>query len=379
MVRMIEMRVHEGMADIPRADWDRLAGPDAPPFLTFSFLDALERAGCVSPDRGWLPMHLTFWENERLVAAAPAYLKGHSEGEFVFDYGWADFAHRLKIRYYPKLILAVPFTPATGPRVLVAAGAEGARMIAAAAEGLRRLVESQTLSSAHVLFLPVDQAEEFDRAGYMQRWGMQYQWHNQGYSSFEDFLSTFPSKKRTQIRRERREMETQGIRITTLRQNEITSEALDAMCEFYELTVDKFRWGRRYLNRKFFYDIAERMKDNVEIVLATNGTGRPIAGAFNLAGGGALYGRYWGAVEERPFLHFNVCYYHSIEQCIARKVARFEPGAGGEHKRARGFVPTLTYSAHHLVDPRLDGAVREYLGRERDHVKRVVSGEELDE
>jgi uncharacterized protein len=376
---MIEMRVHESMEDIPRAEWDRLVGEDEPPFLAFAFLHALEQAGCVSSNRGWLPSHLTFWENERLVAAAPAYLKGHSEGEFVFDYGWADFAHRLKIRYYPKLILAVPFTPATGPRVLVAEKAERERMISAAAEGLCRLVEAEALSSAHVLFLPSAQAELFQRAGYAERWGIQYHWRNQGYGSFEDFLSTFASKKRNQIRRERREMDRQGIRIVTLRRGEITSEALEAMCKFYELTVDKFRWGRRYLNRKFFFDLCDRMKDNVEIVLAYDGAGRPIAGAFNLAGGDALYGRYWGAIEDRPFLHFNVCYYHSIEQCIARKVARFEPGAGGEHKRARGFLPTLTYSAHHLVDPRLNGAIREYLGREREHVQRILGGENIDE
>jgi predicted N-acyltransferase len=211
------------------------------------------------------------------------------------------------------------------------------------------------------------------------RLGLQYQWHNQGYGTFEDFLSTFPSKKRTQIRRERKEMDRRGIGITTLRGRDITSEAIDAMVEFYELTVDKFHWGRRYLNPQFFSDICERMPDNVEIVLAKNGAGRPIAGAFNLAGAGVLYGRYWGAVEEHPFLHFNVCYYHSIEQCIERKLTRFEPGAGGEHKRARGFTPTLTRSVHHLVDPRLSGAIREYLEREREHVERVVHGEEAEE
>jgi hypothetical protein len=373
---MIELRIHERIRDIPSADWDRLVGGSAPPFVSFAFLDALERAGCVGADRGWLPFHLTLWENERLVGAAPAYLKGNSEGEFVFDWGWAEFAHKIRVRYYPKLLLAVPFTPATGPRVLVAQEADRERMIFAMAEGMRRVLDAESFSSAHVLFLPEDEAKAFSRAGYALRLGVQYQWHNQGYGTFEDFLSTFPSKKRTQIRRERKEMDQRGIRIATLRGGAITSEALDAMCEFYELTVDKFRWGRRYLNRSFFSDICERMKDNVEIVLARNAAGRPIAGAFNLAGGGVLYGRYWGAIEEHPFLHFNVCYYHSIEQCIERKLVRFEPGAGGEHKRARGFAPTLTRSVHHLVDPRLNGAIRDYLGRERDHIERVMRGEE---
>ena len=356
-------------------------GPSAPPFLSYAFLDALENTGCVAPDRGWLPFHLTLWEDERLVAAAPAYLKGNSEGEFVFDWGWAEFAHKLRIKYYPKLIIAVPFTPATGPRVLVAAGDAEARerLVFAMTEGIRRVLDAQSVSSAHVLFLPEDEAAVFDGAGYALRLGVQYQWHNQGYGTFEDFLTTFPSKKRTQIRRECKEMTKAGIRIATLRGKEITEEVLDAMCEFYELTVDKFRWGRRYLNRPFFAQICERMPDNVEIVLARNGSGRPIAGALNLVGGGVLYGRYWGATEERPFLHFNVCYYHSIAECIERKLVRFEPGAGGEHKRARGFAPTLTRSVHHLTDPRLNGAIRDYLGREREHIERVLRGEEVGE
>jgi predicted N-acyltransferase len=373
---MIEMRVHESMGDIARADWDHLLGPDVPPFLSHTFLDALERAGCVAPERGWMPMHLTLWEDGRLAAAAPAYVKGNSEGEFVFDYGWADFAERIKVRYYPKLLLAVPFTPATGPRVLVRADADGERMALAAAEGVRRLVDANRISGAHVLFLPPDQAGHFDRAGFVQRWGVQYQWRNQGFGTFDDFLSTFSSKRRNQIRRERREMAERGIRIETLRDGQITSETIERMHEFYRSTVDKFRWGRRYLNKKFFFDVCDRMKQNVEIVIATNDSGRAIAGAFNLNGANALYGRYWGATEEHPFLHFNVCYYHSIEQCIERKLARFEPGAGGEHKRTRGFLPTLTYSVHHIVDDRLRGAVSEYLGRERDYMQRVVNGEE---
>jgi predicted N-acyltransferase len=208
---------------------------------------------------------------------------------------------------------------------------------------------------------------------------VQYQWHNRGYGSFDDFLSTFTSKRRNQIRRERREMRDRKIHIETLRGGDITSEIIEHVYEFYENTVDKFRWGRRYLNKGFFFDICERMKGDVEVVVATNGSGRPIAGAFNLCGANTLYGRYWGATEEHPFLHFNVCYYHSIEQCIERKIGRFEPGAGGEHKRARGFLPTMTYSVHHLADTRLRGAVTEYLGRERDYIERVVNGEEEDE
>jgi predicted N-acyltransferase len=376
---MIEMRLHRSIAEIPRAEWDALAGPDAPPFLSFTFLEALERAGCVAPGRGWMAMHVALWENDRLVAAAPAYLKGNSEGEFVFDHGWAEYAQRINVRYYPKLVLAVPFTPATGPRLLVRDEADRERLVFAAVEGLQHLLATQKLSGAHVLFLPGDEMQAFERAGFVARWGIQYHWQNHGYQTFEDFLSTLPSKKRTQIRRERKEMKSAGIDIATLRGSEITSEALDAMCEFYENTVDKFRWGRRYLNRTFFFDLCERMPGGVEIVLARDSAGKPIAGAFNLVGGGALYGRYWGATAEVPFLHFNVCYYHSIEQCIERKVTRFEPGAGGEHKRVRGFAPTLTYSVHHLVDSRLSAAVREYLGREREYMSRIASGEITDD
>jgi predicted N-acyltransferase len=376
---MIEMRLHRSIAEIPRADWDMLAGCNVPPFLSFTFLEALERAGCVSPKRGWLPTHLSLWEDERLVAAAPAYLKGNSEGEFVFDHGWAEYAERLNVKYYPKLIVAVPFTPATGPRVLVRDEAERERMVFALAEGLRQLIVTEKLSGAHVLFSPNDEVQAFERAGFAPRWGIQYHWQNHGYRTFEDFLSTLPSKKRTQIRRERKEMVRLGVRIDTLRGREITEEAVDATYQFYEITVDKFRWGRRYLNRAFFFDICERMTEGVEIVLAKDARGRAIGGALNLAGGGALYGRYWGAIEDVPFLHFNVCYYHSIEQCILRKVARFEPGAGGEHKRVRGFAPTLTYSAHQLADARLSAAVREYLGREREHMGRVASGEVSDD
>jgi predicted N-acyltransferase len=376
---MIELRLHRSIAEIPREEWDALAGTDAPPFLSYTFLEALERAGCVAPKRGWLPMHLALRENEKLVAAAPAYLKGNSEGEFVFDFGWADYAERINVKYYPKLVVAVPFTPATASRVLVRDETDRERMVFALAEGLQQIVSTQKLSSAHVLFLPESEAKSFEQAGFAPRWGIQYHWRNDGFATFEDFLSTLPSKKRTQIRRERKEMDRLGVRIVTLRGREITEEAIDAMYKFYEITVDKFRWGRRYLNRAFFFDVCDRMTEGVEIVLATDSGGRAIGGAFNLAGGGALYGRYWGATEDVPFLHFNVCYYHSIEQCILRNVARFEPGAGGEHKRVRGFAPTLTYSMHHLADARLSAAVRDYLGREREHMGRVASGELTDD
>jgi uncharacterized protein len=226
------------------------------------------------------------------------------------------------------------------------------------------------------LFPPASQAEGLAAAGLAHRYGLQFQWKNAGYATYDDFLARFSSKRRNQWKRERREMERQGITIETLRGRDVTPEIVDQMYGFYTSTVDKFYWGRRYLNRSFFEEIVVRLPQGVEVVLARDGK-RPIAGALNFAGKDALYGRYWGASEDRPFLHFNVCYYHSIEQCIARKLGRFEPGAGGEHKMSRGFEPTITHSLHHVRDRRLDAAVRDYLAREREALEREAANPEV--
>jgi predicted N-acyltransferase len=369
---VIELSIHASIREIPEADWDHLVGPDGAPFLRWAWLDALERAGCVGRGTGWMPHHIAMREGGALVAAAPAYIKGNSEGEFVFDYAWANLAHRLGLEYYPKLICAVPFTPATATRLITPASSRE-RLLPALAEGLRRLVEAHGISSAHVLFLPEDEARALSAAGMAHRHGVQFHWQNRGYRTFDDFLAGFSSKRRHQIKRERRELDKQGVTITTARGKDLTAEVVAAMYRFYTSTVDKFTWGRRYLNRAFFDDVCARMSGQVEIVLARDAQGKPIAGAFNLAGGGALYGRYWGATEERPFLHFNVCYYHSIEECIARGVQRFEPGAGGEHKVARGFDPTITHSVHHLADRRFDEVVRAHLERERHAIREHVA------
>lgn len=373
---MFELRVHETIRDIPEEAWDALGGVSEAPFLRWAFFDVLERTGCVEPRSGWLPHYLTLHEGERLIAAAPTFLKGNSEGEFVFDHAWASAAHRAGIEYFPKLIVAVPFTPATAPRLLVAEGASSSKIAAAMAEGLRQLVARLEISSAHVLFPTGDQAAALASTGLAERYGLQFHWKNAGYATYDDFLGRFSSKRRNQWKRERREMVTQGIDIVTLRGREITPDLVDAMYGYYTATVDKFYWGRRYLNRAFFEEIVPRLGDGVEVVLAREGK-RPIAGAFNFAGKDALYGRYWGASEERPFLHFNVCFYHSIEQCILRKIGRFEPGAGGEHKMTRGFEPTITHSLHHVADPRLDAAIRDYLAREREALAREAANPEV--
>jgi hypothetical protein len=373
---VIELRVHASIRDIPEETWNGLGGVSEAPFLSWAFLDTLEKTGCVRPEAGWYPHHLSLHIGDRLVAAAPAYIKGNSEGEFVFDHGWASAAHRAGIRYYPKLLVAVPFTPATAPRLLIAPGEDPAPLAAAFAGGLQQLVDKLGVSSAHVLFAPEDQTRALAGAGLVERYGLQFQWKNAGYATFDDFLARFSSKRRNQIKRERREMESLGISIETLSGTDLTPPLVDAMYTFYLTTVDKFSWGRRYLNRAFFEEIVTRVPSGIEFVIARE-AGRPIAGAFNIAGPHALYGRYWGATQERPFLHFNVCFYHSIEQAIARKLSRFEPGAGGEHKLTRGFEPTITHSLHHLQDRRLDAAVRDYLDREREAMRAEAANPEV--
>ncbi len=346
------------------------------PFLRFEWLDALERTGCVASARGWLPHHLTLYRGEKLLAVAPAYLKNHSEGEFVFDFAWANAASRFGVEYYPKLLLAVPFTPATGPRLITAPGVERSLAARAFAAGIQQVVEQGELSSAHILFPPEEEAEAIETEGLLHRVGVQFHWKNAGFGTYEDFLATLPSKRRTQIRRERRAPSEQGVTITTLTGKDLVPEVIDAMFVFYKATVDKFHWGRRYLNRQFFEEVCSTMGDAIEIVLARDASKKPIAGAFNLRGRKTLFGRYWGATAELPFLHFNVCYYHSVERAILAGLTRFEPGAGGEHKLARGFAPTLTHSNHYLADPRFAGAIADFIRRERAAIEEEIATDE---
>lgn len=373
----LEAQVHGTIREIPEGEWNALDGASEAPFLSWAWFDALERTGCVGEAAGWLPHHITLWAEGVLLAAAPAYLKDNSEGEFVFDHGWASASHQLGAPYYPKLVVAVPFTPATTPRLLVRRPEDRPALLPVLAETLRTLVARGRISGAHVLFPTEDEAAALAGADMAHRCGIQFQFENEGYGTFDDFLARFNAKRRHQIRREMREASRQGISIDTLRGADITPEIVDVMFGFYVSTVEKFAWGRQYLNRAFFEEITARLRSDgeragsrggVEIVLAREGK-RAIAGALNLAGPAALYGRYWGASEERPFLHFNVCYYHPVEDCIARGLRRFEPGAGGSHKLVRGFAPSVTHSAHHLAHPRLDAAVREFLVRERAVVR----------
>ncbi len=364
------------MRAVGEPTWRALADPRYP-FLSFAWLDALEATGCVGAERGWLPLHLTLEEGGQVLAAAPAYVKGNSEGEFVFDYAWASHAEgRLGIDYYPKLVVAVPFTPATGPRLLIAPGVDAARVARAFAEGLPALAERIGASSAHVLFPTAAEADRLEAAGMAHRAGLQFHWENAGYTCFDDFLAGFTAKRRHQLRRERREVAQEGLVFESLLGSALDAARIDAAYELYLTTVDKFVWGRRYLNREFFHEICSTMGDQVLLVFAREpGKSAPLAGAFNLLGSDTLYGRYWGAHQERRFLHFEVCYYRGIDECIARGLVRFEPGAGGEHKAARGFAPTVTHSCHSVLDPRLDRAVRDFVQRERAAVVEHVARE----
>jgi predicted N-acyltransferase len=371
----VEVRTYASVRELGEASYRALLDEETPPFLRFEWLDALERTGCVVPKRGWLPMHLGFHADGELVAAAPAYVKGNSEGEFVFDHSWARYAElELGIAYYPKLIVAVPFTPATGPRLLVRPGTAREPLLAALSEALAAICRDGKLSSAHVLFPTAAEASALAAQGLLERHGMQFQWHNPGYASFDEFLGRFDSKKRHQIRRERREIADRNIVLDVLTDKTLGPEHADFIFDFYAATVDKFPWGRRYLNRAFFEEVCSTMPDSLHVVAATErGSQRRLGGAFNLLGKRRLYGRYWGALADVPFLHFNVCFYKGIEEAIVRGLGGFEPGAGGEHKVARGFEPTVTHSAHHLADRRLRNAVGAHLIGERAAVDESVA------
>lgn len=356
------LRLLRTIEEVPATTWDALLGPGSTPFVSWAFLHALEASGVATPATGWTPRHLTLWRGDRLVAAAPAWVRNDSRGEFVFDWGWAEAADRAGIPYYPKLTVAVPFTPAQGERILVAPGEDRAALESAVGEAAIRVAREEGLSSVHVLFPTAAQAERLAGVGYARRVGVQFHWRNAGYATYEDFLARFTSRQRANLRRERAAAARQGIEIRTLRGEEVRALDPDLVHRIYLSTVDRMVWGMRYLNRPFFERLLAEVP-GVEWVEARRG-GRVIAGALNVASERILYGRYWGALEHHPFLHFHVCYYHSIEACIARGIQVFEPGAGGEHKLSRGFEPTLTHSAHWIADRRLDAAVREFLGRE---------------
>jgi predicted N-acyltransferase len=360
---MLTPSVHPRIEAIPAADWNRLVDADTP-FLRHEFLAALERHGCVGEALGWLPRHLALHDEAgRLVAAAPMYLKDNSYGELVFDWAWADAYHRAGLRYYPKLVVACPYTPANGPRLLAAPGpgqAEHRRALAAAAQAL---AERLGVSSLHWLFPTEEETQLLEGQGLLRRMGCQFHWHNQGYRDFEDLLAAFSAEKRKKVRRERRRVAEAGIEIR-LRHGHEASEAEWALFHrLYEGTFDR-RGGIPTLSLPFFHEIARTMGEQLLLVLAYRG-GRLVAAAFDLIGARTLYGRHWGCFEEYHSLHFEACYYQGLDYCIARGLARFEPGAQGEHKVSRGFLPIPTWSAHWIADGRFRRAIGDFLAQER--------------
>jgi len=361
----IVARIGNGVASFDAAAWDACAG-SGNPFISHAFLSTLEDSGSVGVHAGWQPLPIAIDAVDgTLAGVVPAYAKSHSQGEYVFDHGWADAFERAGGRYYPKLQIAVPFSPVPGPRLLARTPETAPQLIAA----IEAVVRQNRLSSAHATFVEPAQVPLFEAAGWLIRADSQFHWHNHGYAGFDDFLSALASRKRKAIRKERAAA-IEGLEIVHLTGDAITEAHWDAFWTFYQDTGSR-KWGRPYLTRAFFSLLGERMGEQVLLMLALR-NGNPIAGALNLIGADTLYGRYWGCVEEVPFLHFELCYYQAIDAAIARGLDRVEAGAQGAHKLARGYEPIPTFSAHFIADPHFRAAVEEFLDRERPAVAHEI-------
>jgi predicted N-acyltransferase len=376
----MQARIITSLRQVTAQDWNSCASGAAPesdsevlesrsqaapgnPFTSHAFLSALEDSGSVGAHTGWHPAHLLIEEDGRLVAAAPSYLKSHSRGEYVFDASWAEAYVRAGGRYYPKVQLSVPFTPANGPRLLVRGGADSEGRRAALAGGLEALRQEAKASSIHVTFAQDADIAALAQAGFMERHDIQFHWANDGYRDYEDFLSRFASRKRKALKKERREALAPGISVEWLTGSDLTENVWDEFFAFYMDTGSR-KWGTPYLTRPFFSLIGERMADSIFLAIARR-DGRAIAGAINFQGRDCLYGRHWGCIEDHPFLHFELCYNQAVEFAISRGLARVEAGAQGEHKLARGYMPVITRSMHAIADPGLARPVADFLARER--------------
>jgi len=385
----LRIRVLDGLAAVSAEAWDACANPTAlggqglgsaadnlvddsafNPFTSHAFLSALEDSKSVGPRTGWQPRHLLAETPAgALLAVAPCYVKSHSRGEYVFDRGWAEAYERAGGDYYPKLQVAVPFTPATGRRLLVAPSPHTAAIRQALGRGLVQLCQHDEASGVHVTFATEAECDSLGELGFLRRTDQQFHWQNAGYASFDDFLAALSSRKRKTIRRERQDALANGVTVHWLTGSDLTEDVWDAFFTFYMETGSR-KWGRPYLTREFYSLVGERMADRILLVMAKR-AGRFIAGAINFIGSHTLFGRHWGAIEHHPFLHFELCYYQAIDFAIAHKLQRVEAGAQGEHKIARGYMPTTTHSAHYIADPALRRAIADYLVRERAYMAAV--------
>jgi predicted N-acyltransferase len=368
----LTIEVHSAIAEIDAGQWDSCAGDD--PFTRHSFLSALEDSGSVTAENGWLPQHLSLSDSDgRLIGAAPLYLKNHSYGEYVFDWGWADAYERAGGRYYPKLQCAVPFTPVTGRRLLVTGDVTAGRkaeLEAGLAAGMIQLAERHNVSSLHITFPTEPEWWNLGELGLLQRTGQQFHWRNDGYPDFDAFLDSLASRKRKQIRKERRVVAEAGLDVLTLTGGDLEERHWDAFYRFYRDTSER-KWGASYLTREFFSLLGERAADDVVLFMVED-AGRPVAGALNLKSSDTIFGRNWGCDAHYKFLHFETCYYRAIDYAIAHGLSWVEAGAQGPHKVQRGYLPRLTYSAHWIADPGFRDTVARFLTDERQGVEREI-------
>lgn len=372
------LSIISSISEIKPEKWDTCAGTDNP-FVSHAFLSALEDSGSANEEMGWIPRHIIVETADgRVEACAPIYIKTHSYGEYVFDWGWADAYERAGGRYYPKLQCAAPFSPVPGPRLLVdnrlgaTAQKELKRILLS---GITRVADQLKVSSAHITFCDESEWQLGGELGYLQRIGQQFHWHNHGYKTFDDFLGTLMSRKRKAIKKERRQVAELGLDIRTIFGDEMTEEYWDAFYQFYLATTDK-KWGQNYLQRDFFSLLGERIPDAIVMIMAFDDD-KPVGGALNLKGSDCLYGRNWGSLESHKFLHFECCYYRAIDYAIEHGLARVEAGAQGPHKIQRGYLPVPTYSLHYIRDPGFENAVESFVKQERAQVEQDIIDIEL--
>ncbi len=372
---MASLKVLRRIADVTAEQWNALLPEGCPPVMRWEWINALETSGSATVERGWQPQHLTLWNGDALIGAAPAWRKFHSMGEHVYDFGWANAAQSMGIEYYPKFLMGVPLSPHTAPRFLAAKSESLAAVRIALLNAALDHAQETGCSSVHAIFPSGDEAAALVQLGMHQRSSMQYHWKNPGYRTYDDYLSRFDSKRRNQLKRERAAADKQGITLRTVRSHELGKRHAEYAWRFYEHTASRHSWGPVQLTQDFFHRAFASMPDAIELVVAEKDS-RVIAGAFNLHTPQRLFGRYWGCFEEHPFLHFNVCLYHSVGDCIRAGREVFEPGAGGEHKISRGFEPTRIHSVHRIFNKRLDAAVADFCRREAVEVTRVTSESE---